>query len=56
VKSNYETLLWIRESSGKEYACYADNVSPKNNGQVEIKDEDIKRCFDVKGIVGIDKW
>lgn len=51
----YESMVWIRDKDGKEYACYLDDVKaikPKE----ELTEEEKAKCLDVSQIVGTERW
>ncbi len=37
MKGGYETMVWIRDKDGKEYACYADDLKCVECYRREIK-------------------
>ena len=51
----YESMVWIRDKDGKEYACYLDDIKaikPKE----ELTEEEKEKCMDVSQIVGTERW
>jgi hypothetical protein len=55
MKGGYESLVWVRDKDGKEYACYADdlkNIKRKD----ELTPEEIENCMDVSQLVGTERW
>ncbi|ADW18294.1 hypothetical protein Despr_2149 [Desulfobulbus propionicus DSM 2032] len=51
----YESMVWIRDKDGKEYACYLKDI--KNIKRKEDLSEDEKaKCLDVSQIVGTERW
>lgn len=55
MKSGYESLVWLKDKSGKEYVCYFEDVD--NNKSFDQLSEDAKKqCADVNQIVGTERW
>lgn len=52
MKSGYESMVWVRDNDGKEYACYLDDIG--NNH--ELTDEERAKCLDVNFLVGTERW
>ncbi|HBH29028.1 MAG TPA: hypothetical protein DDX99_09325 [Desulfofustis sp.] len=55
MKGGYESMVWVRDKDGKEYACYADdlkNIKRKD----ELTPEEIENCMDVSQLVGTERW
>lgn len=55
AKGGYETMVWVRDKDGKEYACYLDDIKKIRNGE-ELTEEERARCIDVSEIVGTERW
>ena len=56
MKGGYESLVWIRDKNGKEYACYADDLKGKIRPKEELTEEEKAQCLDVSEIVGTERW
>ena len=52
----YESMVWIRDKDGKEYACYLDDIKGKVKTEEELTDEERAKCLDVSQIVGTERW
>ena len=55
TSGGYESMVWIRDKDGKEYACYArdlKNIKKKD----ELTDEEKAHCMDVSQLVGTERW
>ena len=51
ISNEYTNIEWVKDESGKEYACYSDGVTPEGVINEEKKD----RCLDTSQILG-DSW
>ncbi len=56
MRGGYESLVWIRDKNGKEYACYADDLKGKIRPKEELTEEEKAQCLDVSEIVGTERW
>ena len=56
MKGGYESLVWIRDKNGKEYACYADDLKGKIKAKADLTEEEKANCLDVSDIVGTERW
>lgn len=52
----YESMVWIRDKNGKEYACYLNDIKGKIKKKEELTDEQRAKCLDVSEIVGTERW
>ena len=53
--SGYESMVWIRDKDGKEYACYLKN-SKNIKSKDQLTEEEKAKCMDVSQIVGTERW
>lgn len=51
ISKEYQRMVWVKDDSGKEYACYADDV--KNDAH--LSEDDKAKCLDTSQVVG-DSW
>jgi hypothetical protein len=51
----YESMVWVRDKDGKEYACYLKDVKGIK-AKEEMTDEEKAKCMDVSQIVGTERW
>lgn len=51
----YESMVWIRDKDGKEYACYLKDVKGIKTKE-ELTEEEKAKCMDVSQIVGTERW
>ncbi len=56
MKGGYESLVWLRDKDGKEYACYLDDIRGDIRTKEELTDEERASCLDVSQIVGTERW
>lgn len=54
--SGYESLVWIRDESGREFYCDANRVRPDFHDGERLNDEEREACSDVNAIVGTERW
>ena len=55
-KGGYESLVWVRDKDGKEYACSAAALKGNIKTKEELTDEEKKSCMDVSQLVGTERW
>ena len=51
----YESMIWVRDKDGKEYACYVKDVKGIKTKE-ELTEEEREKCMDVSQIVGTERW
>jgi len=51
----YESMVWIRDKDGKEYACYLKDVKGIK-AKEDLTEEEKAKCMDVSQIVGTERW
>ncbi len=52
----YESLVWIRDKDGKEYACPIDAFTRNINAIEELSEAERAQCMDVNLLVGTERW
>ena len=52
----YESMVWIRDKDGKEYACYLDALKGNIKEKDQLTEEERANCLDVSEIVGTERW
>jgi hypothetical protein len=52
----YESMVWIRDKEGKEYACYLDALKGNIKTKDQLTEEERAKCLDVSEIVGTERW
>ena len=52
MNGGYESLIWIRDKDGHEYACSLDKVKNPES----LTEEERQRCLDVNLLVGTERW
>ena len=52
----YESMVWIRDKDGKEYACYLDDIKGKIKKKEDLTEEEKAKCMDVSQLVGTERW
>ena len=48
----YESMVWVRDRDGREFACYLDDI----NNPAELTEEEKAKCLDVNTIIGTERW
>lgn len=51
----YESMKWINDRNGREFACYLRDVEHFDNFE-EIPAELKEKCLDVNTLVGTERW
>ncbi len=51
ISREYQRMVWVKDETGKEFACYAKDVKDRKHLSDEAKD----RCLDTSLIAG-DSW
>jgi hypothetical protein len=55
-KGGYESMVWIRDKDGKEYACYAQALKGNIKEKEELTEEERTNCMDVSLLIGTERW
>ena len=55
-KGGYESLVWIRDKDGKEYACSVDALKGNIKEKAELTEEERANCMDVSQLIGTERW
>jgi hypothetical protein len=51
ISREYQSMIWVKDESGKEYACYtADLKDPEH-----LSEDDKSKCLDTSQVMG-DSW
>jgi hypothetical protein len=48
----YESMVWIQDKDGKEYACYVKDIKRKE----DLTEEEKAKCMDVNQLIGTERW
>ena len=56
MKGGYESMVWIRDKDGKEFACYLDSLSGDISEKHELTDVERAKCLDVNDLIGTERW
>jgi len=51
----YESMVWVRDKDGKEYACYLKDIKGIKTKE-QLTEEEKAQCIDVSQIVGTERW
>ena len=51
----YESMVWIRDKDGKEYACYLKDIKGIK-AKDQLTEEEKSKCLDVSQIIGTERW
>lgn len=51
----YESMVWIRDKDGKEYACYAKDLKNLKKKE-DLTEEEKEKCMDVSQLIGTERW
>lgn len=57
VKSvGYESLVWVRDSKGKEFSCSLDRTRGGVHSLDDLTAHERSSCMDVSQIIGTERW
>jgi len=56
MKSGYESIVWIKDKNGNEYACYLDDFKEKIGSIKDLTEDEKAQCLDVNQLVGTERW
>jgi hypothetical protein len=48
----YESMVWVQDRDGREFACYREDL----NNPAELTEEKKAKCLDVNTIIGTERW
>ena len=48
----YESMVWVRDRDGREFACYLDDI----NNPAELTEDEKAKCLDVSELIGTERW
>ena len=51
----YESMVWVRDKDGKEYACYLKDIKGIKTKE-QLTEAEKAQCVDVSQIVGTERW
>jgi len=54
-EGGYESMVWVRDKDGKEYACYLKDIKGIK-AKEELTEEEKSKCVDVSTIIGTERW
>ena len=54
ISKEYQRKVWIKDSEGKEYACYAEDLKSLKRKE-DMTDEEKEKCLDISQVLG-DNW
>jgi hypothetical protein len=51
ISKEYQSMVWVKDNDGKEYACYLDDLKDKD----KLTEEEKAKCVNVSDMLG-DSW
>lgn len=51
ISKEYQSMVWVKDNEGKEYACYRGDLKDKEH----LTEEEKSKCLDVSQVLG-DSW
>lgn len=54
ISKEYQGMVFVHDKNGKEYACYARDLSGFKNGK-DLTDSERQKCLDISLVLG-DSW
>jgi hypothetical protein len=55
ISAEYQKMVWVHDKNGKEYACYANDLSGDINDKMDLSQEERNKCLDLSQVAG-DTW
>ena len=55
-KGGYESLVWVRDKDGKQYACSLNALKGNIKEKEELTEEERASCMDVSLLIGTERW
>lgn len=56
MKGGYESLIWLNDKEGHEFACSIAMFAGKVDGNHVLTDEEKDKCFNVNALIGTERW
>ena len=56
MNGGYETLVWIDDRNGKEYACSMYDLEEDFKERGELNESEKAKCMDVNQLIGTERW
>jgi hypothetical protein len=51
-KGGYESMVWVNDREGREFACYLEDIeSPEL-----LREEEKAKCLNVNALIGTERW
>ena len=54
MNGGYESMIWLNDEEGREYACYIEDVKDLQKGH-NISEDLKKRCLNVNELIGAER-
>lgn len=54
ISKEYQSIVFVNDKDGKEYACYASDLNNSIKGE-ELTDNEKAKCMDLSLVLG-DSW
>ena len=51
----YESMVWVNDRTGREFACYINDIKDIENFE-DLPDEMRRKCLDVNNLIGTERW
>lgn len=48
----YESMVWVQDREGREFACYLEDL----NNPAELNEEEKAKCLNVNTLIGTERW
>ena len=56
MNGGYESLIWLNDKEGHEFACRLDIFENNVNAEHTLTDEEKEKCFNVNLLIGTERW
>ena len=48
----YESMVWVQDRDGREFACYRDDIKDPE----ALTEDEKAKCMDVNLLIGTERW
>ena len=55
TSGGYESMVWVSDKDGKEYACYVKDIKSIKKKE-DLSEDEKAKCMDVSQMIGTERW
>ena len=56
MNGGYESIVWITDKEGREFACPIEVVGEAPLERRELSREELDKCMNVNNLIGTERW